>query len=66
MFKNTHARCPGTLYAIFEPEQAKVSSNVSRFDPTDELHWDAQSQGNKRQGDKQAAAKVLEGEDYKR
>lgn len=51
MFKNTHAPLPGTLYAIFEPEQAKVSSNVSRFDPTDELHWDAESQG-------QQAAKV--------
>lgn len=51
MFKNTHAPLSGTLYAIFEPEQAKVSSNVSRFDPTDELHWDAQSQG-------QQAAKV--------
>lgn len=51
MFKNTHAPLSGTLYAIFEPEQAKVSSNVDSFDPTDELHWDAESQG-------QQAAKV--------
>lgn len=51
MFKNTHAPLSGTLYAIFEPKQAKVSSNVDSFDPTDELHWDAESQG-------QQAAKV--------
>ena len=51
VFKNAHDPLPGTMYAIFEPEQAKVSSNVGTFDPTDELHWDAQSQG-------QQAAKV--------
>jgi len=45
VFKNAHDPLPGTMYAIFEPEQAKVSSNVGTFDPTDELHWDAQSQG---------------------
>lgn len=45
VFKNTHDPLAGTMYAIFEPEQAKVSSNVGTFDPTDELHWDRESPG---------------------
>ena len=45
IFKNTFDPLGGTMYAIFEPEQAKVSSNVGTFDPTDEMHWDQESAG---------------------
>ena len=45
VFRNTFDPLGGTMYAIFEPEQAKVSSNVGTFAPTDELHWDQESQG---------------------
>lgn len=45
VFRNTYDPLGGTMYAVFEPEQAKVSSNVGTFDPTDELHWDQESQG---------------------
>ena len=45
IFKNTFDPLGGTMYAIFEPDQAKVSSNVGTFDPTDEMHWDQESAG---------------------
>lgn len=45
IFKNTHDPLGGTMYAIFEPEQAKADSNVGTFDTTDELHWDQSSPG---------------------
>lgn len=51
VFKNTYDPLVGNMYALFEPENAKVSSNVGTFDPTDELHWDSESKG-------QQAAKV--------
>lgn len=51
VFKNTFDPLGGNMYALFDPEGAKVSSNVGTFDPTDELHWDSESKG-------QQAAKV--------
>jgi hypothetical protein len=43
IMKNAHDPMLGTMYAIFEPEQAKLESNIGTFDPTDELHWDQDS-----------------------
>lgn len=43
IFRNTSDPLEGTMYAVFEPEQAKLSSNVGTFDTTDELHWDKAS-----------------------
>jgi hypothetical protein len=43
IFKNTYDPMYGTMYAILEPEQAKLESNIGTFDPTDELHWDQDS-----------------------
>jgi hypothetical protein len=57
IFKNTFDPLGGTMYAIFEPEQAKASSNVGTFDPTDELHWDQESQG---QQGARAVSKLLQ------
>lgn len=42
---NTYDPLGGTVYAVFAPEAAKASSNVGTFDPTDSLHWDAESPG---------------------
>jgi hypothetical protein len=43
IIKNTHDPLGSTVYAIFEPEQAKLTDNIGTFDPTDELHWDRDS-----------------------
>jgi hypothetical protein len=43
IIRNTADPMPGTVYAVFEPEQAKALLNAGTFDWTDELHWDSES-----------------------
>ena len=45
ILKNAFDPMGGTHFAIFEPTQAKLESNIGTFDKTDELHWDADSPG---------------------
>jgi len=56
--RNGHDPYPGTTYAIFQPEQAKLENNIGTFDPTDNLHWDEESPG---QLAAREGAKVVQG-----
>jgi len=40
IIKNALDPRPGTVYAFFQPEQAKDLANIGTFDDTDRLHWD--------------------------
>lgn len=57
VIKNTFDPLEGTVYAVFEPEQAKLTDNIGTFDPTDELHWDRDSVG---QEETRKLSKVLQ------
>jgi hypothetical protein len=57
VLKNTFDPLGGTLYAVFNPEQAVVSSNLEKLDETDVMHWDQESQG---QQGARAVSKLLQ------